>query len=243
MLNLSICDDDVKFAGNFEMILYHIAKQENIEIEIDVYFDGEELLKCIETENKHYDVIFLDIEMKNINGLETAKKIRETDEIVLLVYVTSYENYAVEAYEVQPFRFIVKPVDVNIIHKYFVNACEKIIAGNFYYNFKYKKDYYKVLVKDIMYFESKKRIINIHIANGTVLEYYDKLNDIEKRMKKEKVDFWRIHQSVLVNTRYIARKSYDRVQLIDGNTLFISEDRRKKISECYCNSIEEEIIG
>lgn len=242
MLNIGVCDDDVKFAGKLEMTLSSIATQEYIEADIDVYFDGEELLIGIEKDKKQYDMIFLDIEMKKLNGLETAKRIRKMDQIVLLIYVTSYKNYAIEAYEVQPFRFIVKPVDINILRKYFLQAYEKIVAGDFYYHYKYKKDYYKVLVNDIVYFESKRRIINIHLVDGTVLQYYDKLNNIENRMKKEKVVFWRIHQSNLVNTRYIISKSYDKILLVNGKTLFISEDRRKAISAQYCEIIKGDML-
>ncbi|MDD3417807.1 MAG: LytTR family DNA-binding domain-containing protein, partial [Lachnospiraceae bacterium] len=93
-----------------------------------------------------------------------------------------------------------------------------------------------------MYFESKKRVIYIHMADGTVHKFYDKLNEIEEQLKSEKVDFWRIHQSYLVNSRYIIRMSYDQVELSDKKQLFISEERRKMISEKYCDSVGDKII-
>jgi len=242
MLELAICDDDVKFAGKLETMLSDIAKQEHIELDIEVYFGGRGLVENIDKEKKRYDMIFLDIEMQDMNGLEAARKIRETDEITLLIYVTSHESYAVEAYEVQPFQFAVKPVNENIIHKYFMKAYGKVVAGTFYYQYKYEKEYHKVLINNIMYFESKGRVIIIHMSDGNNRQYYDKLNEIAKRIKKEKVNFWRIHQSYLVNIRYIERKSYDQIELKDGKILYISEDRRNEISEIYCKYVEGEII-
>jgi len=74
------------------------------------------------------------------------------------------------------------------------------------------------------------------------LKYYNKLNEIEEMLKVEKVDFWRIHQSYLVNTRYIFRKTNSQIELTNGEVLYISEDRRKEINESYCSFIETEML-
>lgn len=243
MLNIAICDDEVGFGVKLENILIEIEKKEKIQMDIDVYLSGLELIKGIEIDKIYYDIIFLDIEMGGINGLETAKKLREQDEMATLIYVTGHSSYAVEAYEVQPFRFVVKPIDRNIIYQYFMKAYEKIVAGNFYFQYKFQKNYYKVLIGDILYFESEKRIIWIYLENGSVRKFYDKLNNIEKKMKQEKVDFYRLHKSLLVNSRYIVRKAYDHVELINGKILDISEDRRKEIGALYIEAIEGDMIG
>ncbi|MGB8454871.1 MAG: LytTR family DNA-binding domain-containing protein [Anaerocolumna sp.] len=242
MLNIVVCDDDIRFTGKFERMLYAIAEQENITADIEVLWNGAELINNICNEKKCYDLIFLDIEMKGMDGLEVARKIREIDEVALLIYVTNYKSYAIEAYEVQPFQFIVKPVTINFLYKYFKKAYEKIISGAFYFEYKYEKFYCKILVNEIMYFESKKRVIYIHIFEKMVQKFYDKLNNVEERLKNEKVDFWRIHQSYLVNTRYIRRKSYDEIELVNGKILYISEDRRKEVSEFYCDHIGGDIV-
>lgn len=241
MLNIAICDDDLEFCGKLESILVEIEKQEKIKMSIDIYQSGEVLIKAIEAEKTCYDMIFMDIEMEGMDGLETAKRIRKKDEIVVLIYVTGYESYAIEAYEVQPFRFIVKPIDREKIYKYFMKAYEKIMAGDFYFRYKFKKSYFRVLVNDIMYFESEKRVIKIHLQDGSVRRFYEKLNNIENRMKQEKVDFYRLHKSLLVNTRYIVRKSYDHVELANGTLLDISEDKRREMGEIYVELIEGEM--
>lgn len=238
MINLAICDDEIEFCDKLENLLIEIAKQENIQIDIDIYLSGSKLLNKIQTEQACYDMIFLDIEMEGMNGLEIAKEIRKQDQITMLIYVTSHQSYAIEAYEVQPFRFLLKPVDKATLNRCFMKAYEKITAGDFYFQYKFQKNYYKVLVSDILYFESDLRVIWIHLKDGSVRKLYDKLNNIEKHMKDEKVDFFRLHKSFLVNSRYIIRKAYDHVELTDGTMIDISEDRRKEINRLYMESLE-----
>ena len=242
MIKIAICDDDVKFTGQIENFIMKIAKIQMVKVDVDVFFDGSELVDNIYNENPQYDIIFLDIEMKSMNGIDVARKIRGIDEVVSIIYVTGYTSYSLEAYEVQPFQFLVKPIDENVLNKYFFKVYEKIIAGDQYFRYKYGKDYYKLLVKDILYFQSKRRVVFIHKTNGSIMQYYDKLDKVEVKIEPLKFDFWRIHQSYLVNTRYITQKSYDRIKLINGEVLFISEDRRKSISELYWKKIEGDII-
>lgn len=241
MLKIAVCDDEIGVTSKVETILKRTAREYGIQIDIDVFFDGLGLYKNIENNKTKYDLIFLDVEMKNMDGLETAKKIRKLDELVFLIYITNHKNYAIAAYEVHPFQFIVKPIEEGAIEKNLLLVYEKISTGTFYYEYKFQRDYYKVVVNDIMYFESDKRVINIHLMDGTVSKYYDKLNIIEKRMQQRGVDFWRIHCSLLVNARYIKRKAYDHIVLFDGTVFCISEDRRKDIDEQYANTIVKEM--
>lgn len=240
MLYIGICDDDEQFTGVLETAVLEMSKNMGVEIKTNVFLSGESLANDLCKDGNRHDLLFLDIEMKNMDGIEVAKKIREVDGSVLLIYVTSHQEYAIEAYEVSPFRFLVKPLNYDILKKYFLQAYNKLSAGKFYYQFKYSREYYKILVEDILYFESYRRIVMIKNKYGRELKYYDRLNKIEKELKNTGANFWRIHQSYLVNVRYIIKKSYDEIELVDGTILMISEDRRKEISEKYFDLIVEE---
>lgn len=242
MVKVAVCDDDIRFTGEFERMVCHMSKNQNLSVDIDVFFNGIELVDKILEEKIKYDLIFLDIEMKSMDGITVARKIREADEIVLIIYVTSHTSYAIEAYEVQPFQFLVKPLERKSFQRYFVKAYKKIISGDSYFRYKYGKDTYKILVKDILYFQSKRRVVFIHRIDGSVVKYYEKLNELETKFKVSKIDFWRIHQSYMVNTMYVVRKSYDQIELINGKVFFISEDRRKEVAGLYFNQIEGAII-
>lgn len=93
---------------------------------------------------------------------------------------------------------------------------------------------YKVLIRDILYFESSKRKVFI-VTREETFEFYGKLNEIENSLKVCKISFLRVHQSFLVNYKHIKGQSYDFVVMDNGKKISISEDRRKLISEQYCS--------
>ena len=107
MINVAICDDDVATTGNLETMLQEIAKRNFVQTEMEVFWDGKKLIKAIEN-GTYFDIVFLDIEMGQEDGITVARRIRETDKSALIVYVTSHESYIQESFEVRPFRFLVK---------------------------------------------------------------------------------------------------------------------------------------
>lgn len=242
MLKIAICDDDVNFSGKLENMLLEIKRTEHIELEPEVYFDGEELVEDVCKKGKRYDLILLDIEMRKMDGIAAAKEIRKSDDLTMLIYVTSHESYSVEAYNVHPFQFIVKPVNYDTVHKNFMLAYEKLTSGPDYFICEFKTHAHILRMSEIMYFKSNRRVLQAYVVDGKTYPFYGKMDDLEERLKNEKVDFWRIHQSYLVNVRYIDDISYDKIVLKNGKALSISENRRKLVGEKYCDYIKGNII-
>ena len=83
MLKIAICDDDIKFTSKMDTIIRNVARENGIQIEIDVYFDGLALMESMNDNRVLYDILFLDIEMEKMDGLETARLIRESNELVI----------------------------------------------------------------------------------------------------------------------------------------------------------------
>ena len=100
---------------------------------------------------------------------------------------------------------------------------------------------YKVLCKEILYFESKARQINIHVRDGNKYVFNGKLSEVEKGLSSGKVTFLRIHQSYLVNYLLIKSRSKSNVTLINGEVLPVSEDRQKEFSKEYGRLLRGEI--
>lgn len=242
MLKIAICDDDVNFSGKLENMLLEIKRTEHIELELEVYFDGEELVEDVCKKGKRYDLIFLDIEMAKMDGIVAAKEIRKSDDLTELIYVTSHESYSVEAYNVHPFQFIVKPICYDTVHKHFMSAYDKLTSGPDYFICEFKTHAHILRMSEIMYFKSNRRVLQAYVVDGKTYPFYGKMDDLEERLMREKVDFWRIHQSYLVNVRYIDDISYDKIVLKNGKPLSISEKRRKSVGEKYCNYIKGNII-
>lgn len=239
MIKVCVCDDDETIVNRICSVIDSLSKKNNIISKVEIFYDGATLLNNIQNNNSYYDIIFLDIEMNNMDGIETAKRLRLRDELVHIIYVTSHENYAKDVFSVRPYQFVLKPFKDEIIEKYFLDVYEEIINNDEAFEFKHKGTYYKVLLKNIKYFESKNRSIEIHMIDGTVYEYYDILDKVEKKICNKKIDFLRIHKSILVNLKHITKKRYDYVELVNGEKLMISQTKRAEINERYMRNVED----
>ena len=80
-------------------------------MQVDVFFKPKTLLKTMSNSRTGYQIIFLDIEMQEMNGIEVARRLRELEKDFLLVFITGYDNYMLESFEVLPFRYVLKPID------------------------------------------------------------------------------------------------------------------------------------
>lgn len=233
MLSIAICDDDIQTTGKMEMMIQKIAKQNFVNTDIEVFWNGESLVDAVAA-GDGFDIIYLDIEMDKEDGISAAKRIRMYDKNVLIIYVTSHENHMRESFAVRPFQFLVKPVSEELMEMCFKAAYEDINSGDFYFRYSYQRMNHKVPVRDILYFESNKRKVLI-VTEEENFELYGKLNEIENGLKACKVSFLRVHQSFLVNYRHVKSQSYDFVVMDNGKKISISEDRRRMISEQYCS--------
>lgn len=236
MINIGICDDEPPITTEIETLIKNFFQMTNTYLyNIDIFFDGETLWNSFCNIN-YYDIIFLDIEM-NMDGITVAKKIRTSNPDVLIIYISSYTTYLQELFEVEPFRFIQKPINPSIFQKYFSLAVERILSGKRTYSFKYKKAFYSIPLKDIYYFESRMHTICIHTKNGIFLQH-KKLNDVEKKLTDTYPPFLRIHQSFLVNLQHIRTMSFTEVILHDNTKLKISENRQKQVQNQYSKIME-----
>lgn len=238
LINIAICDDDLIFATKIESLLINISKTQLIDMLIEVYSDGSELWNDIKCGHR-YELLYLDIEMISLNGIDVAKKIRESDKNVIIIYVSNYETYFIELFEVEPFRFIKKPVDVEVFGKYFQKAYERMVQKDVYFEYKFNKVPHKVPINNIMYFESAGRVITV-ITKDNTGKFYGKLSLLEKQLEKSQFSFLRIHQSYLVNYRFVKEITFSKVVLYDGTELQISEERQKMIRAKYTNLLGDE---
>lgn len=156
----------------------------------------------------------------------------EIDRDVLLIYVSSYETYFMQLFEVEPFRFIKKPIKETEFEEVIDFAYERIIEEDAYFEYKYNKTVGKVLIRKIMYFESAGRIVNIHTEESTY-RYYGKLDEVERRLVQNKIPFLRIHKSFYVNFHFVDKITFSKLILSDGTVLQISQDRQNIIRKRY----------
>jgi len=234
IMQIAFCDDEKAYvdlmAGYARKFL---SANENVigNVNIDKYSSGEELLEAYR-QGKCYDLIYLDIRMKELNGFETAKEIRLLDSKAMIIFVTSLGDYILNCFEYRPFWFIIKPVSEEKFGYVFNRAMMEIInTRTRKYSF-YTKEYGSLYidVDRIIYLESVLRKINIYTAMEQYT-YYASLSEAEEKLKK--YDFVRIHKGYLVNMAYIQRINKNNVVLKNNIALPLSERRYKHVFDSF----------
>lgn len=238
-MKIVICDDDKTTCALLEDQLKAFFTGINVKIELDVFFNGASLMEYLKRE-KSPDILFLDIELPGLNGIEVGKYIRNTlnNSDLFLVYISYKTEYALELFQNQPFDFLIKPMKKQQIY----SVIEKIlnIIGKNECIFEYKNQglSHRIHYKDILYFQSNGRKINIITTKNKTEIFYGRLSEIEKTCPTDL--FLRIHKSYLVNMRYTKNITYNWMQMNNGDILNISKSKRveirKKVMQYMMNS-------
>ncbi|WP_414150501.1 LytR/AlgR family response regulator transcription factor [Acetobacterium carbinolicum] len=227
MFRIGICDDQRAICSQMEGIILDHRNTFAEEVEIDVFYSGERLAEFIKHEHD-FDLIFLDIEMEGLNGLDLGRKIREEmdNQTMQIVYVSGKENYYKDLFEVRPMHFLSKPIEPAILIKD-INLAMKL-SGCLGGVFCYRKGAvtYKIPIKDILYFQSVNREIKITTTTGEDL-FYGKLRDVTPQLEGDQ--FMKIHKSYLVNYEHVVKFKYDEVRMSNSDCLPISQLKRKEI--------------
>lgn len=227
MLKIAICDDNEAVNNEIENILEEYFSTESIKYEIDIFFSGEDIINIL-NKNEKYDLIYLDIELDTINGVEVGKFIREelSDDNVQIAFISAKSSYAMELFQIRPINFLIKPFTKEQV----LNILEKTLdlkgrkTKMFYYkNGRVEK---RVPYKDIMYFSSEYKKVILHMKNRKDY-FYGKLIDLI--LPKE--DFICIHKSFIVNKQYVVQFKFDNVILSNNEILPISRAYRKEVRE------------
>lgn len=236
MLRIAICDDDLGFTGSLETLVLEESRSMGIRVDTAVFSAGKTLLKSIQS-GERYGLIFIDIEMEQVDGISAARKIRKTDRSVLFIYISGYDKYLKDLFEVEPFRFLSKPLDKEKFRRYFKEACHRIGETEVFYQFTFNRQIQKVPLKDVVYFESRNRVVHIFLRDGNTAYFYGKLSAVEKELADSRRYFLRIHQSFLVNYDYITKMNFFNITIhMNGKEieLKISEDRQKEVRRQLC---------
>ena len=221
---LQFADDEPKLCTQIERIIEEIS-EENV-FHTEVFYTCEKLYQAMEA-GEHFDLIFLDIEFKQMNGVSMGRRIRDElkNEQVQIVYVSSKESYAMELFESRPMNFLIKPVTEEKIRGCICKGMELSQWEENCFEIKTGKEVRRVPLSQIRYFESDNRKIKIHCEEA-VYEVYGKLDVIAETVGTK---FVRVHKSYLVNERKVARWRPESVWFSDGEQLPISRNYRMEV--------------
>jgi DNA-binding LytR/AlgR family response regulator len=222
---IAICDDNDMVCSQIED--YITAYQSNTYC-IDIFNSGERLLNSLSMQ--HYYIIFLDIELPGINGVEVGQYIRNTlhNHQIEIVYISGSNQYDRQLFDVQPLNFISKPITKEAVINTLITA--KIRSNDCADNFRYKigKSVYHIPYSNIIYFQSQNRKIKMETITESIY-FYGKIEDIAPDATNH--HFLSLNRSELVNLNCISEYHYCSIILTNGEELEVSRANRKHLRE------------
>lgn len=226
-MKIVICDDEKSTGAELENMIEHFMKKEKVRCRVDVTFSGEELFQYME-HHEDIDILFLDIELPGINGVDIGSAIRERmeNEKIFIIYISSYEQYALALFQNRPFDFIVKPIEEKRILQVLEKCMRVMKRQDGYFCYQREGMTVRTAFKDILYFQSGGRKIDIVTVCGRE-NFYGRLNFIEKQISEKQ--FLRIHKSYLINYDFMKNHTYEEITMINGDRLSVSKAYRAEV--------------
>ena len=234
MFRIAICDDESLFAEELRELLSGYMMEKGLVFEIDIYGSGEALIE-LGIEVIKYTAVFLDINMERVDGIRAAEKIREVSKEVFIVFVTAFVNYSLEGYRLDVVRYLLKG---NVDFPSMVNECVDALMDKLSYSvtkreFDFKEGKREISLERLLYVESNLHKLEFHVMEDDLKIYtmYETLNALENKLAAK--DFVRIHQSYLVNIKYIKNVVRYKVILTNGIELVIPKARHTYVKEQF----------
>ena len=194
-MRIGICDDEQIIRNEILRLCRSFEKNRLMEFDLVTFSSGEELTEY----DKKIDILFLDVQMRGMNGMEAALKIREKDESMFIIFITGYRSFMQEGYRVKAFRYLLKPL---IEEEFMLTLGEAIEEINRHYKVvvgKHGKTYY-IRPREIVYIEYGDRVSLVRTTSGS-FESNKTMNEWEKLL--DVGVFYRVHKSYIVNMLYV----------------------------------------
>lgn len=229
-MRIAVCDDEELFRIEFKSVLDKVLI--NAEYDIDTFSGGSSLYEAFL--KNPFDLVFLDIEMPGIDGITLAKRLRAVSENVQIVFLTSHIEYALEGYEVNALRYLVKPVDMNKLSEVLKYIQDK---KNNSRQIMIKQEGEDIVIdlSDIIYMESMDKNVRIVTSKSEYITRYN-ISDYEEELKNS--GFLRIHRGYLISLSKV-KKIVKNDVVMDGDiSLPVSRSNIKTLKDALYAYVE-----
>ena len=237
MLHVVICDDSSMIARKIERLVGDEMNKHNVKWSCAVYSNGLELLDSEKPESE--ELIFLDIEMPTISGLEVAEQLLSCGRNKNIVFVTSHENLVFNSLRYFPFYFLRKDHMEQEISDVIDQFIKKIDQNNKVFEYKIRSNVYRISIIKIGYLAYWNHNITITLLDGEVKEFRGSIKDCEKQLPTNY--FFRANNGTIVNLSYCDRLEENYFVMKDGKKIQISRDRRKEAKLRFMKSWREKL--
>ncbi len=237
IMKTAVIDDDIFIYNQVkELIASFFVSEERMQANEPLYFaDGIEFLEYMEKGEKA-DIIFLDIEMAQSNGIDIAKRCREIMPDIIIIFVSSHRECVFDTFRCEALHFIVKPIDKDDFNEAFRRAVHKYNSANCFLPLKWQHERANVSIQDILYVESYRGHLIIHTLKEP-FEVVGNLKDIFTFLEPH--GFMRIHHGYIVNMQHIRRFNSDSILLVNGENVQMSIRKRNEALITYDSFLQK----
>ena len=237
MISIAMCDDEKIFLSTLKEYYETYKTKRNIELQLTQFSSGEDLISNYRLD---FNIIFLDISMTGMDGIATARKIREFDTKVIIIFVTSLIKYGLVGYSLGAFNYIIKPIS----YKKFEAEMDKAVAAcqdieRRYVTLKNTEGLFKLYVNDIKYIDTYNRRTMVHTKSRDIICFYN-MRELESRL--EMFGFIRCHSGYIVSVNYIESVEKMTITLTTGEQIPISQQKRKEVMKSIAAYFGEECV-
>ena len=224
MIRIAICDDEKHMSDHIRAFVSDFFRKKNREIQLRTFSSGEELLNY----DGQIDILFLDIQMMGMDGLETARKLRAGKFRGFLIFITVLKEMVFQSFEVQAYDYLVKPVE----EKQFEKTMERLYASiqnTGEDSLLVQKGYEgRIILKDeIVFCEVIDRKIYLNLVSGEVVDYYERIENLETKLGSH---FFRCHRSYLINLKHLKGYKNGTAYMDNGKEVPVSRLRSREFS-------------
>lgn len=224
MVRVAVCDDEKQICDKVKAMAADFFHRKNVETMVLRFSRGEDLLRY----DKPIDILFLDIQMKGMGGMEAARKLRQGGFKGFLIFITVLKEMVFQSFEVQAYDYLVKPIEEQrferTMERLFVsmrNASEANLLV------RRGSESRIVSLEDIVFCEIIDRKVYLHLASSEVIDFYDRIENLESKLDSR---FFRCHRSFLINLRYLESYKNGSAYLKGGKEIPVSRLRGKEFS-------------
>lgn len=233
MIHIAICDDEKIILERIRQFVKDFFRTKNIQVRITLFLNGEELLRS----EREIDILFLDIQMDKMDGMETARRMRRRGFRGELLFITIVREMVFRSFEVRPFDYILKPLDREVFDgtmERLLGVMRRAETGKLFVQ--RGQENHIISFREIVYCEVIDRKIYLHLSSGKVLDYYEKMNRLVRTLDDR---FYQCHRSYLINLQYIQGYRNGAAFMEGGHEVPVSRLRGKEFSSVVLRYMKE----
>lgn len=234
MIHIAICDDEPHMSDALREMAAEFFRGKNRDVMISQFTSGEQLLRS----QTNIDILFLDIQMEGVNGMETARRLRRRKFKGFLIFTTVLKEMVFESFEVQAFDYLVKPIG----EKQFAKTMERLLASMLDAggtSLLIQRGYESIIIPsgDIVFCEVIDRKVYVHLVSSEIIDFYDRIDHLETKLDDS---FFRCHRSFLIHLKYLKSYKNGTAYMENGKQIPVSRLRSKEFSSVILRYMKQQ---